>query len=153
MIWKTNLGTQPAWYLWSSPILFNGSLYEGIASFGDCPFVQGQLVQMNAATGAIQHVASFVPDGCVGAGVWTSPTVDPSDGSVYVTTGTPAGCKNPGPNLAPSIVKLRASDLSILSSWTVPTSEQTFGDEDFGGTPDALHRHHQWRASASSWAR
>jgi hypothetical protein len=135
LLWKTNLGTQPAWYLWSSPILFNGSLYEGIASFGDCPLVQGQLVQMNAATGAIQHVASFVPDGCVGAGVWTSPTVDPSDGSVYVTTGTPAGCKNPGPNLAPSIVKLRASDLSILSSWTVPTSEQTFGDEDFGGTP------------------
>ncbi len=135
LIWKTNLGTQPAWYLWSSPILFNGSLYEGIASFGDCPLVQGQLVQMNAATGAIQHTANLVPNGCVGAGVWTSPTVDPSDGSIYVTTGTPAGCANPGLNLAPAIVKLRASDLSILSSWTVPTSEQTFGDEDFGGTP------------------
>ena len=42
---------------------------------------------------------------------------------------------NPGQNLAPAIVKLRASNLTILSSWTVPTSEQTFGDEDFGGTP------------------
>ena len=37
--------------------------------------------------------------------------------------------------LAPSLVKLRASDLSIVSSWTVPESEQVFGDEDFGGTP------------------
>ncbi len=135
LIWKTSLGTRPAWYLWSSPILFNGSLYEGIASFGDCPLVQGQLVQLNAATGAIQHAANLVPNGCVGAGVWTSPTVDPSDGSIYVTTGTPASCANPGQNLAPAIVKLRASDLSILSSWTVPTSLQTFGDEDFGSTP------------------
>ena len=135
LIWKTNLGTPPAWYLWSSPILFNGSLYEGIASFGDCPLIQGQLVQMNATTGAIQHTANMVPNGCIGAGIWTSPTVDPSDGSIYVTTGTPASCANPGQNLAPAIVKLRASDLTILSSWTVPTSEQTFGDEDFGGTP------------------
>ena len=134
-IWKTNLGTSPAWYLWSSPILFNGSLYEGISSFGDCPLIQGQLVQMDAATGAIQHVANMVPDGCIGAGIWTSPTVDPSDGSIYVTTGTPNSCPNPGQNLAPAIVKLRASDLTILSSWTVPMSQQQFGDMDFGGTP------------------
>jgi hypothetical protein len=135
VIWKTNLGTPPAWFLWASPILFNGSLYEGISSFGDCPLVQGQLVQMDATTGAIQHVANMVPDGCVGGGIWTSPTVDPRDGSIYVTTGTPNSCHNPGANLAPSIVKLRASDLAILSSWTVPTALQQFGDMDFGATP------------------
>ena len=135
VIWKTNLGTPPAWYLWASPILFNGSLYMGISSFGDCPLVQGQLVQMDATTGAIQHVANMVPNGCIGAGIWTSPTVDPSDGSIYVTTGTPNACHNPGPNLAPSIVKLRASDLSISRAGPCPLSEQTFGDEDFGGTP------------------
>ncbi len=90
---------------------------------------------MDATTGALQHTANLVPDGCIGAGVWTSPAVDPSDGSVYVTTGTPNACHNPGDSLAPSIVKLRASDLTILSSWTVPASEQVFGDEDFGGTP------------------
>jgi hypothetical protein len=133
-IWKTSLGTPPADYLWASPVLFNGTLYEGVASFGDCPLVQGRLVSMDATTGVIQHRTNFVPDGCVGAGVWTSPTVDPSDGSIYVTTGTPNGCPTPGA-LAPSIVKLRASDLTVLDSWTVPLSEQVFGDEDFGGTP------------------
>jgi polyvinyl alcohol dehydrogenase (cytochrome) len=90
---------------------------------------------MDATTGAIQHVANMVPDTCVGAGIWTSPAVDPSDGSIYVTTGTPNACHVPGDNLAPAIVKLRASDLTILSSWTVPVSEQQFGDMDFGGTP------------------
>jgi hypothetical protein len=135
LIWKTNLGAPPAVYLWASPVLYNGTVYEGVSSFGDCPLVQGQLVSLDATTGAIDHVANLVPDGCVGAGVWTSPAVDPSDGSVYVTTGTPNACHQPGPALAPSIVKLSATDLSILSSWTVPASEQVFGDEDFGGTP------------------
>ncbi len=135
IIWKTNLGAPPAVYLWDSPILFNGSIYMGVSSFGDCPLVQGQLVQLDANTGAIQHVANMTPNGCVGAGIWPSPAIDPSDGSVYVTTGTPNACHNAGPNLAPAIVKLRASDLTILSSWTVPTSEQQFGDEDFGATP------------------
>ena len=37
--------------------------------------------------------------------------------------------------MAPSIVKLRASDLTVLSSWTVPVNLQTAGDADFGGTP------------------
>jgi hypothetical protein len=133
-IWKTNLGAPPAVYLWASPILFNGSIYEGVSSFGDCPLVQGQLVQMDASSGSIQHVANMTPNGCIGAGIWTSPTIDPSDGSVYVTTGTPNACATPG-EMAPAIVKLRASDLALLSSWTVPTSEQQFGDEDFGGTP------------------
>jgi len=132
VIWQTSLGTPPADYLWASPVLYNGSVYEAVASFGDCPLVQGQLVQMDALTGTIQHVADMVPNGCIGGGIWSSPVVDPSDGSIYVTTGTPNGCGSP--ELSPAIVKLRASDLTILSSWTVPQSE-LYSDPDFGTTP------------------
>jgi polyvinyl alcohol dehydrogenase (cytochrome) len=46
----------------------------------------------------------------------------------------PDTCGSPG-SLAPSIVKLRGSDLTILSSWTTPSSSQQAGDPDFGGTP------------------
>jgi polyvinyl alcohol dehydrogenase (cytochrome) len=133
LLWKTNLGTPPADYLWGSPILYNGSIYQPVASFGDCPLVNGRLVQMDAATGAIQHTAFMEKSGCTGGGIWSSPAVDPSDGSIYVTTGTPTGCT---PNeMAPAIVKLRASDLTVLSSWTVPKSAQQYGDADFGATP------------------
>jgi polyvinyl alcohol dehydrogenase (cytochrome) len=133
VLWKTNLGTPPADYLWGSPILFNGSIYQPVASFGDCPLVNGRLVEMDAGTGAIQHTAFMEKSGCTGGGIWSSPAVDASDGSIYVTTGTPTGCT---PNeMAPAIVKLRASDLSVLSSWTVPKSAQVFGDADFGATP------------------
>ena len=133
LLWKTNLGTPPADYLWGSPILYNGSIYQPVASFGDCPLVNGRLVQMDATTGAIQHTAFMEKSGCTGGGIWSSPLVDPSDGSIYVTTGTPTGCT---PNeMAPAIVKLRASDLTVLSSWTVPKSAQQYGDADFGATP------------------
>ena len=133
ILWKTNLGTPPADYLWGSPILYNGSIYQPVASFGDCPLVNGRLVQMDATTGVIQHTAYMENSGCTGGGIWSSPAVDPSDGSIYVTTGTPTGCT---PNeMAPAIVKLRASDLTVLSSWTVPKSAQVYGDADFGATP------------------
>ncbi len=132
VIWKTNLGTPPGDYLWSSPTLYNGSIYQAVASFGDCPLVQGRFVQMDASTGAILHVTDMVPNGCIGGGIWSSPTVDASDGSIYVTTGTPNACNLP--ELAPAIVKLRASDLTVLSSWTIPQQE-LYSDPDFGTTP------------------
>ncbi|MEO8970981.1 MAG: PQQ-binding-like beta-propeller repeat protein [Ktedonobacteraceae bacterium] len=37
MLWSTRLGSSPAHFLWSSPALFNGNVYEGVSSFGDCP--------------------------------------------------------------------------------------------------------------------
>jgi len=136
VIWKQpGLGASPNNFLWDSPALYNGSIYIGEASYGDCPLVQGKLFKLDAATGNIQATANMVPNGCIGGGIWTSPTIDTADGSVYVTTGTPFGCGKPGPNLAPSMVKLRGSDLTIQSSWTVPVSAQSAGDADFGATP------------------
>ena len=135
ILWKTQLGNGGAAgdYLWGSPVLYNGDIYQPVASFGDCPLVNGRLVQMDATTGAILHTTYMEQSGCTGGGIWSSPAVDPSDGSIYVTTGTPTGCT---PNeMAPAIVKLRASDLTVLSSWTVPQSAQQFGDADFGATP------------------
>ena len=136
LIWKTNLGTPPAVYLWASPILFNGSIYDGVSSFGDCPLVQGHMVQLDAATG--RHPAPS-PTSCpTAASAPASGRRRPSTRATAASTSPPGRrtrCHHPGPALAPSIVKLRATDLTILSSWTVPASEQVFGDEDFGGTP------------------
>src|SRR5215472_18535266 len=52
VIWKTPLGigTQPDRFLWSSPLLYNGSLYEGVASCGNGR-ASGEIVQMDAVTG------------------------------------------------------------------------------------------------------
>jgi hypothetical protein len=133
LIWKTSLGSQTSHFLWASPVLYNGNVYEGVASFGDCPLVQGQLVELNGSTGAIMHTFNTVASSCPGGGVWGSPTVDSSDSSIFIVTGNPS-CGS-SPNYAPAIIKLSASTLAYISSWNVPSSAQSAGDADFGATP------------------
>jgi outer membrane protein assembly factor BamB len=133
VIWSTSLGSSPSHFLWSSPAVYNGNVYEGVASLDDCPLVQGQLVEMNGVTGAIEHTFNTVPNGCIGGGVWASPTIDESTGLVYIATGNGGSCGSAEP-YAEALIKLNASDLSYESSWQVPSTEQVF-DGDFGATP------------------
>jgi polyvinyl alcohol dehydrogenase (cytochrome) len=133
IIWSKLLGVPPAHFLWSSPALYNGMVYEGVASLDDCPLVQGRLVQMNASTGVITHTFNTVPNKCLGGGIWSSPTIDTAAGIIYVSTGNSGSCSTPEP-YAPALVKLRASDLSVLDAWQVPPKDQV-GDSDFGATP------------------
>jgi polyvinyl alcohol dehydrogenase (cytochrome) len=145
--WRTPLGVAPDHQVWSSPAVYAASdgrtyVYIGVASFCDVPLVPGQVFQVDAATGVIQHVFNTVPSGCTGAGIWGSPTIDPADGSIYVATGNPGPTTSvctTGEPYAVDLLKLRASDLTLLDSWQVPAAEQVGGtvqaDSDFGDTP------------------
>jgi|SRR5579863_1326215 len=133
IIWKKPLGSSPSHFIWSSPAVYNGSVYVGVASAGDCPLVQGQLVQMKVSNGSIQHIFNMVPNGCVGASVWGSPTIDEAAGTVYFATGNPGSCSQSEP-YATAVVELSASNLGFIGSWQVPPAQQV-GDGDFGSTP------------------
>jgi polyvinyl alcohol dehydrogenase (cytochrome) len=133
VIWRTQLGTSPAHFIWSSPAVYNGNVYIGVASFGDCPLIRGKLIELNASTGAIKHTFYTLPRGCIGAGVWGSPTIDPADNAVYFATGNAASCSKNEP-YSIAIVKLNATNLSFIDSWQVPVDQQT-SDSDFGSTP------------------
>jgi len=133
IIWNTSLGSSPSHFIWSSPAIYNGSVYVGMASFGDCPLVQGKMIQLNASTGAIQHTFNVVPNGCLGGGIWSSPTIDAAAGTIYTSTGNPGTCST-SEHYTIALVELSASDLSFKQVWQVPTSEQ-ISDGDFGATP------------------
>ena len=133
IIWHTLLGSAPDHYLWSSPAIYNGSIYMGVSSFGDCPLVQGQLVQLDASTGTILHTFNAAPSGCTGASIWSSPVVDQAAGTVYAATGNGGKCSAAEP-YGLALIQLRASDLTVLGSWQVPKSAQTL-DTDFGASP------------------
>jgi outer membrane protein assembly factor BamB len=137
-IWQTNLGNTKGEFIYASTSVYNGSVYIGISSFGDCPLVQGQVVQLNASTGAIQHTFNVVPKGCVGGAVWGSLTIDEATGMLYFGTGNgnPTGCLHTEP-LASALVELRASDLSLVSSWQLTTDPAL--DYDIGSTPDLFN--------------
>ncbi len=135
VIWKTPLGTLPATFLWGSPLVYKGSVYMGVSSFGDCPLVQGKLVKMDGATGVIQSAFNNVPDGCIGGAVWSSPTIDTLTGEVYIGTGTiHPQCPSPEP-YALSMIELHASDLSFVGSWQLPPSDWIGDSTDFGASP------------------
>jgi polyvinyl alcohol dehydrogenase (cytochrome) len=135
ILWHTSLGSSPSHFIWGSTAVYNGSVYIGMASYGDCPLIQGQLIQLNASTGSIQHVFNVVPNGSIGGSVWGAPTIDESKGTIYFATGNCVG--SPCPSSLPfadAVVEVHASDLSLVGYWQIPTSEQLF-DTDFGNTP------------------
>jgi len=133
ILWKNLLGQPPDYYLWGSPAVYRGSVYIGVSSLGDCPLVQGGVVQLDVATGRIQHTFYTVHQGCIGASVWTTPTIDEAAGTLYVSTGNARACSHPEP-YADALVELNASDLSLIASWQLPRAERIV-DGDFGSTP------------------
>ena len=133
IIWKTLLGPQKGSFLWSSPAVFNGSIYEGLSSQLDCPLVQGQFFQLDATTGAIQNTFNVVPTGCTGGSVWGSPAIDEAAGTLYFGVGNPGTCSQSEP-YAEALVELSLSNLAVVGSWQVPRAQQVI-DGDFGSTP------------------
>jgi len=133
VIWQAPLATPPDQVLWSSPLVCNGSIYEGAASSLDCPLVRGEVVQLDAATGAVHNTLYPVPGGCLGAGVRGSPTVDPAAGGIYFAAGNAAPGGSPEP-LAIALIET-GSPLNVRSSWPVPSSQQPSTGSDFGSTP------------------
>ncbi len=133
ILWHTSLGSSPSTFIWDSPAIFNGSIYIGTSSFGDCPLIQSKLYRLDATNGQIQNTFKIVPDGCVGGGLWGSPTIDESAGKVYFTTGNSGSCSQAEPH-AFALVELNAADLSFVDAYQVPASDRP-GDSDFGSTP------------------
>src|SRR5579883_3214813 len=131
VIWKTDIGTSPApgTFQWASPVLANGSVYIGIASLGDCPLVQGQLLRVNANTGQIQATFNAAPPGCVGNGIWGTPTIS-ADNKIYAVTGNTGQCSSPEP-YGFSFVELNPFDLSVIDHWQAPAGDNA---DDYGAT-------------------
>ncbi len=132
-IWETPLSTTGNNFVWSSPVLYNGSVYIGLSSVDDCPLIRGALVQLDAATGAIQNTFYTVPNGCIGVSIWSSPAINDATGKIFVTTGNNGPCSSTE-TYAQAIIELNASDLSYVDSWQVPASQHGV-DSDFGATP------------------
>lgn len=138
VVWKTQLGTpQDGYFLFSSPVLYKGSIYEGLGSLGDCPLVRGGMVRMDATTGTVKNTLYTSPVGCNGADVWGSPTVDTATGDLYFVTGNAGFCGSPE-SLAVAVIQTNSS-LNLLSSWQVPSASQPNDDSDFGSTPTLFH--------------
>jgi outer membrane protein assembly factor BamB len=133
ILWRVFIGdNSPAsgHYNWSSPLLYHGNAYLGVASFCDTPLVQGQLLQISLAGSHAVRAFNVVSAGQVGGGIWTSPSVDPTTNTIFVDTGNEGGAGEP---YARAILALDADSLAVKSVWQLPASG--IPDPDWGTTP------------------
>ena len=134
VLWTVPTGDNSAaggHYNWSSPLIVGNSAYIGIASLGDCPLVQGQLLRVDLTTHLVAASVNFVPTGQAGGGIWTTPAIDTSTNTVYVTTGT---LNQVTQTTSEAMVALDATTLAIKSHWQIPRSAAN-ADSDWGDSP------------------
>lgn len=132
VIWRSQLAPSPNNFLFTSPLLVGGSLYEGVASFSDCPLTPGKLIKLDALTGVVQGSLTVSPDGCLGGGIWGSPTID-AEGHIFVSTGTEAACPT-APVFEASLIEVDPVTMQLIDYWHIPESQQA-DDGDFGSVP------------------
>jgi len=133
ILWHTSLGPSPSTFIWDSPAVFNGSIYIGTSSFGDCPLNQSKFFRLDPTNGSILNTFNIVPGGCTGGGLWGSPTIDEAAGTIFIATGNTGSCGS-SEIYGFALVKLSASNLSVLDHFQLPSSQRP-GDSDFGSTP------------------
>ena len=132
--WRRSMGDnspEGGYYGWCSPAVVNDTVLQGISSNCDNPFVPGQLVALDTASGNLVGVADFVPEGVLGSGVWTSPAVDLVSREIFVTT---ASATNLEDGLSFSIVRVSLETMAIEDSWKVDLHGEQW-DADWGSSP------------------
>jgi outer membrane protein assembly factor BamB/regulation of enolase protein 1 (concanavalin A-like superfamily) len=133
-VWTSGTGTPGSYdghYNWSGPLIVGNYAYVGVASLGDCPLVQGQLLKVNLTTHTIENTASLVPNGQVGGGIWTSPAYDPASGLIYAATGTENLTTQ---KWAQAFLAVDPATMQVVDSWKLP-EYQTVLDSDFSTSP------------------
>jgi polyvinyl alcohol dehydrogenase (cytochrome) len=134
-VWKVRVDGFPTARISSSPTLYNGRLYIGVASGEEasgavptyeCCRFRGSLVALDAGTGQQVWKTYLVEEpkptrknaagaqlwGPSGAPIWGTPAIDPLKNVVYVTTGN--NYSDPGSTMSDSFVALDIASGRIL---------------------------------------
>jgi len=118
--WRTKLDAHPLAVDTQSPVVYDGSVYVGVASLEEaaaadpgysCCSFRGSVMKLDATTGSVQWKTYMVPQGYTGGSVWGSTIVpDPARGIVYATTGNNYTVSGDSPdNHVDSVVALNMS--------------------------------------------
>jgi polyvinyl alcohol dehydrogenase (cytochrome) len=110
-LWTRRVDDHPAARITGSPTFFEGRLYVPVSSYEEaqgadpqypCCTFRGSVSSLDAESGAVEWKTYMIPEtpqrrgtssagvplwGPSGAGIWSSPTVDPSRRALYVATG------------------------------------------------------------------
>ena len=172
-LWKTRVDDHPWARITGGPQLHEGSLYVPVTSFEElaaadpkyeCCTFRGSVVALDARTGKQVWKSYVIPDrprplrksergtqlwGPSGAGIWSSPTLDPRNRALYVATGD--SYSEPAASNSDAVIALHLDTGKILWSrqtlkgdaWNISClhpeayncPQQAGPDLDFGSSP------------------
>lgn len=123
VVWRTSVETAPNGSIWSSPVVWEDTVFVGVASVAKEAGSRGSVVALDRAIGAIRWQTYMTPAGVDGAGVFAVPAIDPERRLVYVATqnaytAMPAPCGH-----VISMVALDASSGDIRWSFAAPPND------------------------------
>lgn len=148
LLWKRTIDTQPNSDAYGSPLVAGGAVYEGVAGLVSAEVgsptitVRGGLVALSGSSGAVRWHTFTVPTGFDGGAIWSTPSLDPRTGILYVGDGN--AYHSPAASTTDSLLAINATSGAIVRHFQA-TSGDTFGassitgpDFDFGASPNLL---------------
>jgi outer membrane protein assembly factor BamB len=134
VIWRTQLAdASRGWHLWSSPLVFDGKIYVGLASSCDAPCIRGTVLCLSAADGSEVWRSYTAPEGSIGGGVWSSFAADPQRRLVYTVSGN--FCEGTEDTLGDSILAYNADSGDLAWHFKNEARNRDVENLDFGATP------------------
>jgi polyvinyl alcohol dehydrogenase (cytochrome) len=134
-IWRVSLADPASGsYLWSSIVPYQNALYVGVSSLADCPLVRGAVVRIDPSDPQ-QPLFSYLMDPDeTGAGVWSTPAIDASTNTIFLTTGNGDIQDVATGNWSEAMLALDATTLTVKASFLLPADEVD-ADLDWGSSP------------------
>ncbi len=147
-VWDTQVGDHPKAVIFGSPVVVDGLVVVGVASFevfatGNPNTFRGHIVALDAETGAEQwrfYVTAGDATQAAGVSIWSSPAIDTERGVLYIGTGQSYGL--PASPLSDSLLALDLhtgeevwhTQFTADDAWTL--AEPTGLDADVGAMPN-----------------
>ena len=146
-VWKIAIDASPVAQITGSPKLYKGRLYVPVTAFEEaygadlnytCCTFRGIVVALDAGTGKQIWKTYTIPDapklirktslgkdywGPAGAGVWSSPTIDPQRNALYVGTGN--GYSEPPTKFSDAVMAMDLDTGKVL--WSFSGDSQRLG--------------------------
>jgi polyvinyl alcohol dehydrogenase (cytochrome) len=147
-VWDTQIGDHPKAVIFGSPVVVDGLVVVGVASFevfvtGNPNTFRGHVVALDAATGAERwrfYVTAGDATQAAGVSIWSSPAIDTERGVAYIGTGQSYGL--PASLLSDSLLALDLqtgeevwhTQFTADDAWTL--AQPTGLDADVGAMPN-----------------
>lgn len=133
LVWRTSVEAAPNGSIWSSPVIWEETVYVGVASVAKEAGFRGSIVALDRESGLIRWQTYMTPAGVDGAGVFAVPAIDPERRLLFAATQNAYTARSAPYGHVISMVALDADTGAVRWSFAAPPNDgQTSPTADVG---------------------